>query len=56
MGIGGYLVRCWLLSLAWEGALLVPLVSGFFFPPLEVLVYLVELYALFFLTGFSGVE
>ena len=25
-----------------------PLVGGFFFPPLEVWVYLVELYALFF--------
>ena len=28
----------------------------FLFPPLEVWVYLVELYALFFLTGLAGVE
>ena len=33
-----------------------PLVGGFFSPPLEVWVNLVELYALFFLTGLAGVE
>ena len=31
-----------------------PLVGGFFFPTLEVWVYLVELYALFFSDWFGG--